>query len=289
MSFAGYLYYGLSPFLCFVYCYGSYPESLFYGSSLHSSVASYSLSFPIAFSPDLSSPRIDQLRIQFLFIFDSFIEIGIFEFVNLQTYEMVEDDVLEIGDGEHEQAQRAYTLCDGCEVVLSASDDIFETHCSRHHIVCSDCYNLWMRAFVQMDFVMTQDWRRQIERSLCPICDQVIVEEGKLNLHRVSYQIDHLLIHSTRSHSTNSNDHGINVTVHNPTTVSSASSMEMAPISATSSPPSININIQNIQNSIHITQSPGTTTNSDTSNSHSNFEMVSSADFGGLESSIKLP
>ena len=168
---------------------------------------------------------------------------------------MVEEEI-EFGDSDLLKSQNhRYTLCDGCDVELTASDDIFEKNCKYQHIICSDCYNLWMDGFEKLNFIITQDWRKQIQHCLCPICDDVIGEDGKLNLNKISQQIDNIT----------NNIHASAYSAKYKISTNHTTSNESVELSSSSAP---TINILN-------GHSPTTTLTDDTS--HSNFEIISTA------------
>eukprot|EP01084_Bolivina_argentea_P305772 528264_1 len=199
------------------------------------------------------------------------------------TYEMVEEEI-EFGDGEKEQALRGYTLCDGCDVELSASDDIFEKNCKHQHIICSDCYDLWMDGFVKLDFNLTQDWRKQIEHILCPICDQVITDHGKFNLNKISRQIDNLRnnkhpnsVHVTQSNTTSYKFNPLMDTRHGSDTSSKSAHMIIKTVDISTSSPHTNIHLGLAQAEQH--RMVMDNSNSDTSHSH--FEVIHTQDLLG--------
>mmetsp|Transcript_29138 Transcript_29138/g.46183 ORF Transcript_29138/g.46183 Transcript_29138/m.46183 type:complete len:264 (-) Transcript_29138:338-1129(-) len=184
------------------------------------------------------------------------------------TYEMVEEEI-EFGEREHQQAQKGYTVCDGCAVELSASDDIFEKNCKERHIICSHCYNLWFNGFTKLNFNVTQDWRRHIQHIACPICDHVIDEHGELDLNRLSQQIQSLQL--TKSNAL-------------PSTAETASEAEDEAGDTQMVVRTIDLPAPSQKDSRgHITQSNDTNSgqHSTTDESNSNFEMISTADFLG--------
>ena len=225
---------------------------------------------------------------------------------------MVEEEI-EFGDNEHGEAQRAFASCDGCDVIITGADDTFEKQCKSQHIICSNCYNLWLEGFSKLNFSVTQDWRRQIEHIFCPVCDKVIID-GQIDLNQLAKQIQILQqqrqplittnINNNSNNIINDDDHKYN---ENDTSLSeedeedeeeeeeqqeegksNTSGQMIVRTVDLSGSSSGNINI-NIQNEMHITTQNSNdnynnnnnvdinNTNSDTS--HSNFEMITTTDF----------